>query len=252
MTLELLEDHSVKKLASRYHDRDLTIQPVRRDPLYASTVLRSPAHPLLAVGETIADLSGPVFGHLKLGPLDNDLIRNFASGGLALGERIIIHGTVQDQNGRPVPETLIEIWQANAGGRYRHVRDGYLAPLDPNFSGCGRCLTDRDGRYTFKTVRPGPYPFKNGGCAWRPSHIHFSVFGATFTQRLVTQAYFEGDPLIPLCPIANTVKDPRALRTLIATLDMSAAVEFDALAYRFDIVLRGQHATFFENRTERV
>jgi len=153
---------------------------------------------------------------------------------------------VLDEDARPVPGALIEIWQANAGGKYRHVNDKYMAALDPNFGGCGRVISGADGTYAFRTIRPGPYPFPNGDCAWRPAHIHLSIFGAAFVQRLVTQIYFEGDPLIPLCPIVNTIRDPKAIASLTARLDMSAMQPFDSLAYRFDIVLRGRDATWFE------
>jgi protocatechuate 3,4-dioxygenase, beta subunit len=175
------------------------------------------------------------------------MMRNAAVDGNPVGERIIVSPagcstSMQD----PKPDVLIEIWQANAGGRYRHVRDSYLAPLDPNFSGYGRCMTGSDGRYSFRTVRPGPYPFPNNGCAWRPAHVHLSLFGASFAQRLVTQFYFEGDPLIRHCPIVNTITDPAAVDQLVAKLDMAAQVEFDSLAYSFDIVLRGRNETFFE------
>jgi protocatechuate 3,4-dioxygenase beta subunit len=149
-----------------------------------------------------------------------------------------------------VPHTLIEIWQANAGGRYRHVRDSYKAALDPNFGGCGRCLTDAEGIYSFRTIKPGPYPWRNNGADWRPAHIHLSLFGHAFVQRLVTQFYFEGDPLVARCAIVNTLSDPRAVDQLIARLDMDNMVPFDSLVYRFDIVLRGRRATFFENRPE--
>jgi protocatechuate 3,4-dioxygenase beta subunit len=145
-----------------------------------------------------------------------------------------------------VPHSLIEVWQANAGGRYRHVRDGYQAPLDPNFGGCGRVLTGAEGNYAFRTVKPGPYPFRNNGSDWRPAHIHLSLFGRAFAQRLITQFYFEGDPLIPKCPIVNTIADLAAIETLIARLDLENQGPFDHLTYRFDIVLRGRRATFFE------
>ncbi len=171
--------------------------------------MRAPRRALLSLPQSIGELSGPVFGHDALDPLDSDLIRNYATDGEAIGERIIVHGKVMDENERPVPDTLIEIWQANAGGRYRHVRDRYMAALDPNFGGCGRALTDAEGNYLFRTIKPGPYPWRNNGSDWRPAHIHVSLFGHAFVQRLVTQLYFEGDPLIPRCPIVNTVRDPR-------------------------------------------
>ena len=186
-----------------------------------------------------------------LGALDNDLIYNFAAPGeSAIGQRIIVHGRVLDERARPVPNVLLEFWQANAGGRYRHKKEGYKAPLDPNFGGCGRTITDAEGRYEFRTVKPGAYPWPNGANDWRPAHIHFSVFGHGFAQRLITQMYFEGDPMIALCPIVNTIRDPEAVEQLTAALDMANALPMDALAYKFDIVLRGRRSTMFENRLE--
>ena len=226
-------------------------QPVADYPDYRSTILRHPKQRLIVIPQTLADTSGPVFGDIPLGENDSDLIINFASqGASALGERILVHGKVIDENSRPVSRTLIEVWQANAGGRYRHKNDQYLAPLDPNFGGCGRCLTDDNGDYSFKTIRPGPYPWPNGGNDWRPSHIHFSLFGPGFGQRLITQMYFEGDPHIPLCPIVQTISDSRAVDQLVARLDMSKTVPMDIRAYRFDIVLRGTGSTIFENKLE--
>ena len=189
-----------------------------------------------------------VFGHNDLGPLDNDLIRNYAKDGDPVGERIIVHGRVLDETGRGVPNTLVEVWQANAGGRYRHRNDSYIAPIDPNFGGCGRALTDDTGYYYFRTVKPGPYPWRNFVNSWRPAHIHFSVFGSGFAQRLITQMYFEGDPLIPVCPILTTIPDKDALDRLVAPLDLNASIPLDSLAYRFDIVLRGSRQTLFENK----
>jgi protocatechuate 3,4-dioxygenase beta subunit len=227
------------------------MHPVPRDEAYKTSVTRAPSLPLLSLESTPSEETGPRFGHDLIGPLDNDLIRNFSGGeALAIGERIRVHGRVLDETGRPVPRTLVEIWQANAGGRYRHVKDGYFAPLDPNFGGCGRTLTDEAGRYEFMTVRPGAYPWPNRGNDWRPMHIHFSVFGAAFGQRLITQMYFEGDPLIDRCPIAATVKDRARLDRLVAPLDKGASRPMDYLAYRFDIVLRGRRQTMFENRPE--
>lgn len=201
-----------------------------------------------------SEYSGPTFTPDLIGPLDHDLIRNYAvahnSEGSAIGPRIIVQGRVIDENDRPVPNTLIEVWQANAAGRYRHVNETYIAPLDPNFGGCGRCLTDSEGWYRFLTIQPGAYPFPNGPNTWRPAHIHFSVFGEAFAQRLITQMYFEGDPLIPLCAIVNAISNPAAVDTLIARLDMDASVPMDCLAYRFDLVLRGHRSTVFENRME--
>ena len=192
-----------------------------------------------------------MFGHDMLGALDHDLIHNFArAGDSAIGPRIIVHGRVRDELGRGIPGALIEAWQANAGGRYRHKNESYLAPLDPNFGGCGRTITGDDGSYEFRTVMPGPYPWPNGPNSWRPAHIHFSLFGHGFAQRLITQAYFEGDPLIPLCPIVGALKSAEAVDALTARLDMTRTVPMDSLAYRFDITLRGRHQTHFENRVE--
>ena len=220
-------------------------------PEYKTSVVRSPQRALLSMNTTLSEETGPVFGHDILGPLDNDLILNFARPGeMAIGQRIIVHGRVLDENGRGVPGALLEVWQANAGGRYRHAKEGYLAPLDPNFGGCGRMITDAQGGYSFRTVKPGAYPWPNGVNDWRPAHIHFSLFGPSFGQRLITQMYFEGDPMIPLCPIVRSITDADAVAQLIAPLDMNNAVPMDARAYRFDIVLRGRRSTLFENRME--
>ena len=179
------------------------------------------------------------------------MLHNYAADGQsAIGERIIIHGRVLDENARPVPDTLVEAWQANAGGRYRHKKDMYLAPIDPNFGGCGRTITDADGYYYFRTVKPGAYPWRNWVNSWRPAHIHLSVFGTAFAQRLITQLYFEGDPLIAKCPIVKTLPDPAAVEQLTAKLDMNATIPLDTIAYKFDIVLRGRRSTLFENRLE--
>ena len=198
----------------------------------------------------MSETTGPVFGHGDLNPIDNDLIKNYAKDGDPVGERIIVHGRVLDENARPVPNTLVEILQANAGGRYRHKKDTYLAPIDPNFGGCGRTITDAEGHYFFRTVKPGAYPWRNWVNNWRPAHIHVSVFGHAFCQRLITQLYFEGDPLIPHCPIVQTIPDPDAIDRLTAKLDLNATVPLDSIAYRFDIVLRGRRSTMFENRME--
>jgi len=217
---------------------------------YKSSVARSPRYAPLSLDNTASELSGPTFGHADIAPLDNNLIRNYASDSEAIGERIIVHGRVLDENARPVPDTLVEIWQANAGGRYRHKKDTYLAPIDPNFGGCGRTLTDENGRYAFHTVKPGAYPWRNWVNNWRPAHIHFSVFGTAFAQRLITQMYFEGDPLIAKCPIVKSIPDQRAIDQLVAALDLNESVPLDSIAYKFDIVLRGHRSTFFENRPE--
>jgi protocatechuate 3,4-dioxygenase, beta subunit len=234
----------------RFHPRDRRLHPPALAPVYKTTIARSPRQPLLSLETTAGEETGPRFGHGDFGPHDDDLILNYAHGGAPIGERIIVHGRVLDGNGRPVAGTLVEIWQANAGGRYRHRNDSYLAPIDPNFGGCGRCLTDEEGAYAFRTIKPGAYPWANGIDAWRPAHIHFSVFGHAFAQRLITQMYFEGDPLIRHDAIAATIPDPEALARLVAPLDLNAAKPADALAYRFDIVLRGRRSTVFENRKE--
>lgn len=235
---------------AEFHQRDRRLHPPALTPDYKTSVTRSPRLPLISLENTISEITGPVFGHNDIDPIDRDLIRNFASSGDPVGERIIVHGRVLDGNARPVPGALVEIWQANAGGRYRHVNDGYLAPLDPNFGGCGRTLTDADGYYFFRTIKPGAYPWRNWANTWRPAHIHFSVFGSGFAQRLITQMYFEGDPLIAHCPIAQGIPDSRALDRLVARLDLNATIPMDAIAYRFDIVLRGRRSTLFENRLE--
>ena len=231
--------------------RNRDIHPVPYDPGYKTSVARSPSQPLLSMESGASEETGPVFGHGTFGALDNNLIMNFSKGAApAIGERILMHGKVLDERGRGVPNTLVEIWQANAGGRYRHKKDGYLAPLDPNFGGCGRTLTDEEGNYQFLTIRPGAYPWPNRGNDWRPMHIHISVFGHSFGQRLITQMYFQGDPLIDLCPIAATIKNRSQLDRLVAPLDMSNSRPLDFLAYKFDIVLRGRRQTMFENKLE--
>ena len=231
--------------------RDRSAHPVPYFPDYKTSVPRSPRWPLVSMESTPSEETGPRFGHSLIGPNDNNLIVNFSpDGSPAVGERILVHGRVIDEFGRGVPETLVEVWQANAGGRYRHVKDTYFAPLDPNFGGCGRTLTDADGYYQFMTIRPGAYPWPNRANDWRPMHIHFSVFGHSFGQRLITQMYFEGDPLIRLCPIAATVADRSQLDGLVAPLDMAMARPLDFLAYKFDIVLRGRRQTRFENKLE--
>lgn len=231
--------------------RDRAWHPPAFAPGYKTSVLRSPQRALLSLDGTISEITGPVFGHSILGELDDDLIHNFAKPGeSAIGERIIVHGRVLDERGRPVPGVLLEFWQANAGGRYRHKKESYLAAIDPNFGGCGRAITDDDGHYAFRTVRPGAYPWPNGVNDWRPAHIHFSVFGHGFAQRLITQMYFEGDPMIWKCPIVGTIPDKQAIEQLIAPLDWGNTIPMDARAYKFDIVLRGRRSTLFENRLE--
>ena len=234
-----------------FFPRGRSWHPSAYTPGYKTSVLRSPQKALLSLDGTLSEITGPVFGHSILGELDNDLIHNFARAGeSAIGERIIVHGRVLDERARPVPGALLEFWQANAGGRYRHKKESYLAPLDPNFGGCGRAITGEDGTYAFRTVKPGPYPWPNGVNDWRPAHIHFSVFGHGFAQRLITQMYFEGDPMIWKCPIIATIPDRAAIEQLIAPLDWGNTIPMDARAYKFDIVLRGRRSTLFENRLE--
>jgi protocatechuate 3,4-dioxygenase, beta subunit len=212
------------------------VDPPLDYPDYRSTVLRAPKRPLVILPERFRDLESPVYGHEDLGELDNDLTRQH--GGEPQGERIIVTGRVLEEDGRPVRSSLVEIWQANAGGRYLHEGDRHPAPLDPNFSGAGRTLTDDDGRYEFVTVKPGAYPWKNHPNAWRPAHIHFSVFGRAFSSRLVTQMYFPGDPLFEFDPIFQSVRDPKARERLIASFELDLTKPDWALGYRFDIVLR--------------
>lgn len=233
-----------------FYPRDRTLHPPAFTPTYKTSVLRSPRNALISLQNSLSEITGPVFRSDELGPLDHDLIMNYAKDGLPIGERIIVHGCVLDENARPVRNALVEVWQANAGGRYRHQKDTYLAPIDPNFGGCGRTLTNADGYYFYRTIKPGAYPWRNSVNDWRPAHIHYSISGTGFVQRLVTQMYFEGDPLIATCPIVRTIPDERAVRALIAPLDRNAFVELDCRAYRFDIVLRGSRATLFENRVQ--
>lgn len=231
--------------------RNRSAHPVPYDPEYKTTITRSPNLPLLSMESTCSEETGPRFGHGLLGDLDNNLILNWTKGkAAAVGERILMHGRVLDEMGRAVPNTLVEIWQANAGGRYRHIKDTYFAPLDPNFGGCGRTITDENGYYEFLTIRPGAYPWPNRANDWRPMHIHLSVFGHSFGQRLISQMYFEGDPLIDHCPIAATIKSRSQLDRLVAPLDFSKSRPHDFLAYKFDIVLRGRRQTMFENKME--
>jgi protocatechuate 3,4-dioxygenase beta subunit len=219
-------------------------QPDCYYPPYVSTVARSPRMPLVLLPETITERTGPVLGQGLIRERDNDLTAQHE--GDPVGERIYVHGRVLDEDGRPVRNALVEIWQANAAGRYRHKVDTYDAPLDPNFTGAGRMLTDENGRYCFKTIKPGPYPWANHHNAWRPSHIHFSLFGAGILSRLVTQMYFPGDPLQALDPIFNSIPDEAARMRLVSSLDMQRAESNYALAYGFDIVLRGRGETPFE------
>lgn len=236
---------------AEFYQRDRERHPPALTPSYKTSVARSPRYALISLQNSVSEVTGPVFGHADIDPIDNDLLSNYAQPDQSpIGERIIVHGRVLDENARPVPNTLVEIWQANAGGRYRHKKDTYLAPIDPNFGGCGRTMTDENGYYYFRTVKPGAYPWRNMVNNWRPAHIHLSIFGSGFAQRLITQLYFEGDPLIPKCPIVNTIPDPDAIEQLIARLDLNATIPLDTIAYKFDIVLRGRRSTLFENRLE--
>lgn len=236
----------------RFVVRDRDWHPSAYAPGYKSSLARSPQQALVSLQTpSVSELAGPEFSHLRMGAHDNDLLLNYREGqgqnGLPVGERMMLFGRVLDQYGKPVPQTLVEMWQANAGGRYRHKKDGYLAPLDPNFGGVGRCLTDADGGYRFRTIKPGPYPWPNGVNTWRPSHIHVSVMGPSISTRLITQMYFEGDPLIPRCPIVQAVSCQEAVDTMTGRLDMERSRSMDYLAYRFDLVVRGELQTYFEN-----
>ena len=220
------------------------VHPSPDAPAYRATALRHPTQPLVIIPQTLTELTGPVFGHDAVGPLDHDLTRQHA--GAPVGQRVVIEGRVLDEGGRPVPHTLIEVWQANAAGRYAHTSDQWDAPLDANFTGAGRALTDADGRYRFVTVRPGAYPWRNHANAWRPAHIHFSLFGQAFLTRLVTQMYFPGDPLLALDPIVNAIPDPQTRARLVAQFDLALTEPAFALGYRFDLVLRGRDETPME------
>lgn len=228
-----------KSLHNSFYPIDKNIHPKSFFPDYKSSILRSPKKNLVSIDTIISDLYGNVLNKKDLGLLDNDLTRNFNKHNEPIGERIVVYGKLLDENSKPIPNSLIEIWQANSGGKYRHSGDKYNAPLDPNFGGWGRCLTDENGNYYFKTIKPGAYPWPNGGNNWRPAHIHFSIFGLSFLQRLVTQMYFEGDPLIAKCPIAQSINDKKALDSLISKLDINKSIHMDYIAYQFNIILRG-------------
>jgi len=228
----------------RYRKFAAGTQPEYLHPAYVSSVKRAPTKPLILLPHTKTETSGPVFGHSLVTAADSDLTAQRS--GEPLGERIIVSGRVLDEDGRGVPESLVEIWQANAAGRYLHKMDHHGAPLDPNFSGCGRVMTDTEGRYRFVSIKPGAYPWGNHHNAWRPQHIHFSLFGAGLLTRLVTQMYFPGDPLLEFDPIYNSTADERARRRLVAKFDWETTEPSHALGYRFDIVLRGREQTPME------
>jgi protocatechuate 3,4-dioxygenase, beta subunit len=219
-------------------------QPNLRHEAYRSTLKRSPSQPLILLPHTLSEITGPLYGQNAVGESDHDLTRQHP--GEPLGERIIVTGRVLDSNGRPVPSALLEIWQANAAGRYAHPQDKHPAPLDPNFTGAGRVLTDENGAYRFVTIKPGAYPWLNHYNAWRPAHIHFSIFGAAFISRLVTQMYFPGDPLFAFDPIYQSIPDEKARERLVSKFDLETTQPSWALGYKFDIVVRGPEATPFE------
>ena len=221
---------------------ELDFEPPYLHPDYRATVLRAPSQaPVRLPGDWFHHARGPAFGRIPVRPEDADLTRQHA--GEPLGERIILSGRVTDSDGRPVSRTLVEVWQANAAGRYADPADGHPAPLDRNFTGAGRCLTDDEGRYRFVTIKPGAYPWGNHANAWRPAHVHFSVFGPSLASRLVTQMYFPGDPLLPLDPILGSIPDRRGRELLVSRFDIETTVPEWALGYRWDIVLRGRDAT---------
>jgi protocatechuate 3,4-dioxygenase, beta subunit len=222
-------------------------QPNHLHPPYVSSIKRAPSQPLVVLPHTLSEITGPVFGSEIADVKACDLTRQHS--GEPLGERIIVSGRVLDENSRPVPHTLVEIWQANAAGRYLHNVDQHNAPLDPNFTGCGHAVTDSEGRYRFVTIRPGEYPWGNHHNAWRPAHIHFSLFGPAFATRLVTQMYFQGDPLIPFDPIFNCTEDENARNRLISQFNWETTIPSQALGYRFDIVLSGRASTPMETHT---
>jgi protocatechuate 3,4-dioxygenase, beta subunit len=226
---------------SGYRRADTGTHPTLDTPAYGSTRWRSPKHPLVPLSHTLTEITGPLSIERKVGALEQDLTRSHANE--PIGERIIVHGRVLDGDERPVRHAVVEIWQANAAGRYLHPEDTHAAPVDANFTGKGRCRTDEAGRYEFVTIRPGAYPWKNHPNAWRPAHIHFSLFGEAFAQRLVTQMYFPGDPLFFQDPIFNAISDERARARLIAGFDLGKSVAGWALAFAFDIVLSGREAT---------
>jgi protocatechuate 3,4-dioxygenase beta subunit len=231
--------------AVRYRKPYFGTQPEYLHPPYVSSQRRAPSRPLVAIPQTLSEITGPQFGSESVIAGANDLTRQHR--GQPLGERIVVSGRVIDENGRPVPRTLVEIWQANAAGRYLHKCDQHNAPLDPNFTGEGHALTNEQGHYRFVTIRPGEYPWGNHYNAWRPAHIHFSIFGPAFATRLVTQMYFPGDPLLPFDPIFNCTADEKARSRLISHFDWETTIPQEALGYRFDIVLRGTDETPMED-----
>jgi protocatechuate 3,4-dioxygenase, beta subunit len=231
------------------YQRPAGVHPPLDSPDYRSTLLRAPKRRPLLLRHGLTEVTGPLLGEGRVSAADADL--TIAHEGEPIGQRIILSGRVLDSDGRAVPDTLIEIWQANAAGRYRHWVDDHPAPLDPNFDGAGRCMTDSAGRYRFVTIKPGAYSWQNHQNAWRPAHVHFSLFGRAFTQRLVTQMYFPGDPLFSQDPVFNSVPDPAARERLICRFELSLTEPEWALGFSWDIVLRGRDATVFEPQQER-
>ncbi|HEX2145636.1 MAG TPA: protocatechuate 3,4-dioxygenase subunit beta [Glycomyces sp.] len=227
-----------------YRRDGLDAHPFRDDPAYLSTKLRHPIEPLIPLRDPETELAEPFLGAGPIGPLDHDLTRQHA--GEPIGERIVVTGRVRDGNGTPLAGQLVEMWQANAAGRYAQAEDGHAAPLDPNFTGVGRCLTDDQGVYRFVSIKPGPYPWRNHDKAWRPAHVHFSLFGTAFVSRLITQMYFPGDPLFPYDPVMKSVTDEAARQRMVSSFDLDATVDQWATGYRWDIVLRGPEKTLFE------
>ena len=228
-----------------YNREEEGVQPPLLYPDYKTTLHRAPTKPLVPLPHTLTEVTGPVFGHERLGPNDSDLTAQGAA--MPIGERIIVAGRVTDENGHPVPNTLLEIWQANAAGRYHHPNDTRDVALDPNFTGGGRAVTDEDGWYRFVTIRPGCYPWNNHENAWRPAHIHFSLFGPSFVTRLVTQMYFQADPLLEYDPIYLQVPE-KYRHLMISKFDYKITDHVIGLGYRFDIVLRGRNRTPFEDQ----
>jgi protocatechuate 3,4-dioxygenase, beta subunit len=237
-----------ERLALPQYVRPEGVHPPLDSPGYRATEFRAPRQPLVLLPQNLTEITGPLLGPGRVTTADADLTRQHD--GEPLGQRITVSGRILDSDGRAVVDTLVEIWQANAGGRYRHPVDQWPAPLDPNFTGLGRCVTDSEGRYRFTTIKPGAYPWGNHYNAWRPAHIHFSLFGRAFTQRLVTQMYFPEDPLFPYDPIMNSIPDPKARGRLISSFDPDATEPEWALGFRFDIVLRGREATPFESEVD--
>jgi len=244
MAAETSDDSTRATAVRPFRRPDPSTQPTSLYEPYRATVRRAPRQALILLPHTLSEVTGPIFGRGDVEETDSDLTRQHK--GDPLGERIIVSGRVLDGNGHPVRNTLIEIWQANSAGRYCHDIDKHGAPLDPNFSGAGRVLTDEKGAYSFVSIKPGAYPWSNHFNAWRPAHIHFSLFGTSFAQRLVTQMYFPGDPLLTLDPIYQSIPDETARKRLIASFDLASTKPEWALGYQFNIALRGQEDTPFE------